>query len=146
MKPILKVLLAIEVLVCFGPLTIVLLLGLVIAPLQLAFLFSAHDEARPGAALVLAAVAAGMAGMAALVNVLLWLFSPPSHFLGPRWTLAAMVLGMLPVAFYAFGPVDSVAWRLAGLLPLACTFHLAWLARGFLFSAKSSWTSRELDA
>jgi len=143
-KLITKVLLAVEVFACFAPMAILLLVGIAIAPMQLQFLFSSYSEARPGALLFLVAVGAGIAGMAALANVMLWLFSPPTKFLSRRWTLAGMVLGMLPVAFYAFGPVDSMSWRLAGLLPLACACHIAYLARDFLFSGTVA--NESLDA
>jgi hypothetical protein len=130
-KPIFKVLLILEVLVCFAPMAYVLLLGFVIVMMQLMSPFSLDSLT------VVGPVLAGIAGLLALANVLLWLLKPPSSFLSRVWTWIFMLLGLLPILPYALLPVDSIGWRVAGLMPLLCTGHLIYLARGFLLVGQS---------
>ena len=143
MSTIARTLIVVEVMICFGPMSLVLLLGLVIAPMQLQFLFTLEGEGRLGSLILLASVGAGMAGLVALTNVLLWILGPSSTFLGRRWTWLGILLGILPISMYAFGPVDSIGWRVAGVLPLVCTLHLSYLARAFLFSGQKAGVNPE---
>lgn len=128
MNPIVRTLIIVEIVICFAPMSLVLLLGLIIAPMQLQFLFTLESEARLGSLLVLASVAAGVAGLVALTNVLRWIFGPSSSFMGRRWTLLGMLLGILPISVYAFGPVDSIG--LESCRCTATTLHVASLVPG----------------
>jgi hypothetical protein len=129
-------LLSLEVLICFGPISSLLMLGLIAAPIEFCLLLTVEDTAgRLGALLLIGLVLAGVAGLAGLLNLMLWLSSPPSSFLGPGRTLAFVTVGALAVI--AYGVVaDSTTGRLVGLAPLMCTVHLLYLARTFVFSRR----------
>ena len=134
MKGSTKAFLLIESVVCFAPALVMLALGVIMVPVQIWFLLSRAGEDGTGAALtVLAWVAGGMGGVIALTNLMLWITTPRSIFIGRGWTLAGAVAGGAALWPYAFGPVDSSWWRLAGLLPLLCAVHFIYLGRGFLF-------------
>jgi hypothetical protein len=122
--------LLIEVAICFAPMTLMLLLGFLLVPFQVAVLFTGEFS---GLSLI-AIVAMGMAGFVALFNVVRWLLIRPSHSLNPKVVLILMGLGALPlVAFTALG--DTTEWQLLSALPLISTAHLAYLARDYLFGS-----------
>jgi ABC-type uncharacterized transport system permease subunit len=90
-----RVLLQVEIGVCFAPLAINLMLGLLIAPFQVYFLFTAEPKARLGAFAAIALVAAGLCGLAALHSVMTWLLDGGRRPLQPRTVAIFAGIGML---------------------------------------------------
>lgn len=130
----------IEVLVCFVPLAALLCLGLLFAPFALLDML----KGRVAGTMNLAAVICGIAGLIALVQVLKWLFGRQANLLGRWWTLALMLLGLLPFLLIfgdALFDADGVffdgepLWymNVAWATPILVTAHLAYLARQYLF-------------
>ncbi len=127
-----KALLIIEVAICFLPATLILLMGVLVAPLQLLLLFQGVWQAL----FTLVPVACGLAGLVALVSVIRRIFGRTEATLKPKIALALIVLGLLPVLPYLFFG-DTIWWQIAvGYLPLLCSIHLVYLARGYLFSGR----------
>jgi hypothetical protein len=123
-----KFLILLEVAVCFLPTMLVLLFGLLIMPFQVRFLI----EGELAALNAIVPVVMGVGGLLALFTVLRWLFLRPTKSFDRRITLVLMCLGAIPIVPYAVAG-DTVLWKLAGVLPLMCTAHLAYLARDYLF-------------
>jgi hypothetical protein len=139
MKPAFKTLLLLEVAVCFAPALLLFVLGLMMTPVQIWFLFTRiGNGGTDGALMLICLVVGGLAGIIALTNVLLRILSPPSNFLGRGWTLLGAFAGGAALMPVAIGPVDSDWWRIVGWMPLLCTFHLIYLCRGFLFARRQA--------
>jgi hypothetical protein len=135
-----KVLILIETAVCFAPALLILLLGLLMVPVQIWFLFTGagKEAGSDGAFELMALVTAGAAGVVALGNLLLWILGPRSHFLGRGWTLVGAIAGGVALLPYVYGSVDSGWWRFVGWMPLLCPAHLMYLGRAFLFTRAAS--------
>jgi hypothetical protein len=135
-----RVLVIAEVLVCFVPLAGLLLAGFLFAPFAVLELLKGRFFQST---MSLVAVVCGVAGLVALVQVLKWLFGSQAGRLGRRWTLALMVLGLLPVAVIFVDAVQDVVtgrestWYMIPVwaAPILVTAHLAYLARHYLFAS-----------
>jgi hypothetical protein len=128
-----KVLLSIEVVVCFAPVLLLLLLGVLLVPFQL---FAVNHEPLiwRGPATVIASVACGGIGLLTLLFVLGKLFFGRKPVESPTLVCTGVALGALPIIPMAmFG--DPWGWKLVGALPLAASAHILFLARGMLFSS-----------
>ena len=128
-----------EVVVCFGPLAAMLFMGFLFAP----FVVLDMLKGRFGGVMNLVAVVCGIAGLIALVQVLKWIFGRQTDLLGRWWTLALMLLGLLPVALiFADALIDgrSHPWYMLPVwaAPILVTAHLAYLARQYLFTCTES--------
>jgi hypothetical protein len=124
-----------ESLVCFGPAALLLLMGILMLPRQIEFLFTLPAEAAPGALLVIGLVGVGIVGLLALSYTLVRLFTrkPIGH---PRALIAVVAAALLPLCFYIFFG-DSIAYRLAGALPCAAAAHILYLSRNLMVRAKA---------
>ena len=125
-----KLLLTIEVVVCFAPLLILLWLAAVLMPIQI----SAIDEEPllwQGPAVVIGSVACGAIGLFTLIFVMGKLFVAHSSISKPALVWSGVALGALPVIPIAVSG-DSLG-KLVGILPLAVSAHILWLGRCMLF-------------
>lgn len=125
-----KILFVVELLVCFGPVAIMLALGMLIIPMGI--VFGGHLAVGNFAAL--AFVIAGALGMHALLTVVGMLMSGQLARLSPRVILVFAAIGFAALLPMVVGPVSSPWWRLVGLLPLLAGAHVIYLARAQLFS------------
>ena len=128
-----------EVLVCFVPLAGMLFLGFLFAPFVVLDMLKGHF----GGVMNLVAEVCGVAGLIALVQVLKWLFGRQTYLLGRWWTLALMIVGLLPVtAAFSDALLDgrSRYWYMVPVwaAPILVTAHLAYLARQYLFTSSGS--------
>lgn len=127
-----------EVLVCFVPLAGLLFLGILFTP----FAMQEVLAGRLAGALHLVTVVCGVAGLIALVQVIKWILGRRAGLLGRRWTLALMLLGLLPVALIFMDAAfdGRPPWYMVPVwaAPIAVTAHLAWLARQYLFTSAES--------
>jgi hypothetical protein len=133
-----KHLLLVEVGVCFLPVILQLMLGLLIAPMQIFFLATAESKAKLGALGFLALVATGICGLVALHSVLKWLVFQSPTTLKPKTVLCLMAIGVLPLIVFAPYATTNALGVVTVILPLVCSAHLAWLARDYLFGTSAS--------
>ena len=129
-RPTTKVLLCIEVVVCFAPVVLLLLMGLLLIPIQFLAL---NDEPLlwRGPAALLGSVVCGGVGLTTLLFVLGKLLLGSAQIRSPWVICTGVALGALPI-------VPMVAsgygwWWIVGVLPLAASAHILFLARRMLF-------------
>jgi hypothetical protein len=132
MSRVAKAALLLEVVLCFGPASLLLLLGLVLLPGQIYFLATGEAEAFSGALQVMLLVLAGICGLVALCRTLSWLLFESRSSLRPQMTLVLMCIGIAPVLLYVFTG-GGIFWWAGGALPLVGAVHVAYLARKYLF-------------
>jgi hypothetical protein len=126
-----RVLLTIEVIVCFAPLLLMLVVGALLIPMQV---LGISDEPLiwQGPATLIGSVVCGVIGLFTLIFVLANLFLGRSSIDKPALICTGVALGALPIVPIAvFG--DSLPWRLFGVLPLAATAHILFLGRRMIF-------------
>jgi hypothetical protein len=122
-----KALVIVEVLLCFGPATLLLLLGVTVAPMQVYYLFTAPRAALPGALYVIGWVVAGFVGLGALAYVLRHLFAD-TPIKRPIVVFAALLVALAALVPYAIYS-DTVAIRLMTVFPFAGAAHILYLSR-----------------
>ncbi len=127
-----RVLLQIEVGICFAPLALQLSLGALIAPMQVYFLLTAEPRAKLGALVAIALIAAGLCGLVALGSVMSWLLYRKRTTLKPRTVVLLMCIGLLVLLGLAL-VVNTWIGIVAVIPAVLCSIHLIWLARGYLF-------------
>jgi hypothetical protein len=128
-----KTLICIEAIVCFAPVVLLLLLGVLLVPIQ--FVAINHEPLlwRDSASL-LGSVACGAIGLATLLFLLGTLFFGRKPIGSPVLVCTGVALGALPIVPIAvFG--DQWGWKLVGALPLAAAAHILYLSRRYLFSS-----------
>lgn len=129
-RPIAKVLLCIEVVVCFAPVVLLLLTGLLLIPIQ--FVALSHEPLLwRGPAALLASVVCGGIGLTTLLFVLGKLLLGSERIRTPWVICTGVVLGALPIVPMAASTYGW--WWIVGVLPLAASAHILFLARGMLF-------------
>jgi hypothetical protein len=129
-----KVLLVLEVLVCFTPMTLLWLTGAVLSPFLL-LPYLAESRVEPffwqGPAMFLGFVGCGLFGLITLFYVLAKLFGKHRPVARPALVLAGAALGVLPILPFALLP-DG--WeKIWVLMPIASTAHILYLSRRMLF-------------
>jgi hypothetical protein len=133
LRPLTKVLVCVEVVVCFAPLLPVLLMGALLIPMQ--FVFLSHEPLLwRGSASLMASVACGAIGLVTLLFVLGKLLFGGTAIRSPWVIFIGVALGMLPIVPMAVS--GDGWWRLFGALPLVASAHLLFLARGMLFPSR----------
>ena len=127
-----KILLLIEVLICFGPMTVMLLIGVLLIPIQI---FALIDEPLlwDGPVYVLGSVTFGGCGLGALAYTLGQLFSPNGAIKRPAIVLGCTMLGALPLLIWVIPTSDGIGWRILAAMPMVCAAHIVYMARGMLF-------------
>jgi hypothetical protein len=138
MKANLKVLLVLELFVCFAPAVVMLLLGLIFLPVS--FAMAPRLENLDG----LAMVVGGVFGIIGIFVVVAALMSDKKPQLSTRVILILVAMGFASLLPLVIGSVDSFRWRLIGLLPIVAGVHVIYLARPLLFTAPPP-TQRSVD-
>jgi hypothetical protein len=123
MRGNLKVLLVLELLVCFAPAVVLLILGLIIIPAS--FAMEPRLENLHGPAMLVG----GLCGVIGISVVLIF-----------------AALGLASLLPLVVGSVDSFRWRLFGLLPILAGLHVMYLARSLLFKKKITARGQAEDA
>ena len=132
LRPSAKVLLTIEILVCFGPVLLLLVVGVTFAPIQL--VVATRDPLNWHSALtVVGQVTCGLIGTGTLAYVVGKLFAGEGSISRPMLVCIGIALGALAVSPLLSG--SPLGWILIGLLPLAASTHIVFLARRMLFSS-----------
>lgn len=126
-----KILLTLEVLVCFGPLVFIWLLGVILVPIQIAFLVSGDAPLdRLVSLFVIAWVVAATFGLFGLSIVLIHLYRGSQKIAAGNLVLVCIALG-----FVALVPMLG---SYNGLLATAASIHILYLSRDFLFPSPRS--------
>lgn len=128
-----KFLLAVEVIVCFAPVTIIWAIGFLISPNLIAAI--AHDPINwQFSAFFLGAVACGLVGLGTLLFILNKLYRKTSRIEQPALVCTGIALGALPIVVFALSAGMSVEpLGIIYLLPLIATAHILYLSRKMLF-------------
>ncbi|MEL7538359.1 MAG: hypothetical protein AAFZ58_07135 [Pseudomonadota bacterium] len=134
-----KILLIIEVLICFGPIAFYWLLGVLI------FFDSSgwvKDEAMFAGFLL-----AGAAGVTALIYVLWALLTDRSNLRLRALVFVGIAAGMVPLIWLLANlwSTTDEALLLLALLPLGCACHLLYVARRLLFGRANAVDSPQPD-
>ena len=127
MRENLKVLLILELFVCFAPAVVLLFLGLLIIPVS--FLMEPRLETLDGPAMVIGGLC-GMVGISVVVSALM---SGTKPRLSTPVVLVLAAMGFVSLLPLAIGSVDSFRWRVFGWLPILAGLHVIYLARSLLF-------------
>lgn len=120
-----KVMLAIEIVICFGPVLVLLSIGVWLLPQQLIFLVI---EPNLSSMLFVLWLLGGALGVSGLYRVVGSLYGRPLRPFHRSYTLAKCIVGiaaLLPFVV-AFSDVSRVL-RLASLLPIAAALHIVFL-------------------
>jgi hypothetical protein len=125
--------LIVELVVCFGPLIPLLVLGLLVAPVQLMMVGTAPSPNWLDAVIGLGQVACGLIGLASLAYVVSKLFEGHGSISRPTLVCIGTAIGALAVTPMLLS--SSLGWTLVGLLPLIASLHILFLARRMLFSS-----------
>ena len=130
--------LIIELLVCFSPACLILLLGIIMSPMQIYFMFtlSMPVGAYLGTLAVVLSTIFGLFGLVGLYNVVVKLYSPNAKVINRKYALAFTLIALLPLLPIAVVG-DTFYWRLMAIAPIVATFHIMYLARGYLFGLNS---------
>jgi hypothetical protein len=124
-SPWMKRALVAEAVICFGPVALLLLIGVSLVPLQI-WALRAEPLLSEGPVQVILLVIAGFTGLGALFLVLRKLLGDGT-IKRPIPMLAAVLLGAAPLLPIAMG--DSTLMRVVALLPLVATVHILFLSR-----------------
>lgn len=130
MRPWIKALLVLEVLACFGPMTVTLLVGALLIPIQIAALLY-EPLIWDGPVQVIGYVFCGAIGLWSMVVLLSRVLGDPRPIRRPALLLAGAVIGAIPLMDVVTSP--SVLWRVVGAMPLVSAVHIIVLGRKSLF-------------
>jgi len=137
MRALFKTLLVLEVAVCFGPMTLMLMIGALLIPIQVIALFLEpfHWE---GPVQVLGSVLCGAVGLGTLFLLLDKLFSAPgtATIERPRLVLVGAIVGIIPLLDVVTSP--SLVGRIVGAMPIVSGLHLLFLSRRILFPTSAN--------
>jgi hypothetical protein len=133
MRENLKVLLILELFVCFAPALVQLFLGLLIIPVG--FAMDPSLEVLESLAMVIG----GLCGMVGLSVVVAALISGKEPRLSTPVVLLLASLGFASLLPLVVDPGDSSNWRLIGLMPILGGLHVIYLARSILFKVRVQW-------
>lgn len=122
-----KILLVIEVVACFGPITFFAGLGLLVLLDSTSF---ARDRT-----LLAVMVAAAIVGIVTLIYVMNALLRNRDALAHRGLALLGIVIGVAPLLYMTTQFGDSADWAVYALIlaPLACSAHIVFVARRLLF-------------
>jgi len=127
-----KVLLILELIVCFGPVVALLVLGLLIIPV--AFVMDPRASNLDAVAMIVG----GLCGLVGVFAVVRTLMSGKRSRISTPVIIVLAAFGFASLIPIVVGSVHSQWWRLIGLLPILASLHMIYLARAQLFSSRSA--------
>ena len=133
MRPLQKILLLLEVVICFGPSFLILAMGLIVIPVAISSLI----EGQFSGLYLLAMLLGGGFGMAALLSLVIKVMEPDSHVLSPAKIRVFMAMGVVAIVGFLFMVSEGGAsWQMIALcLPILSSLHLLYLGRQYVFSS-----------
>jgi hypothetical protein len=133
-------LLLVEIFVCFAPCTLMLLVGAMMVPMQLFFLFREPLDWL-GVTWVLFSVAGGSVGLLTLIFVVSRLLGSRENFERPVAMLGGILAGLAPlllnllIAVIATGEVEWGTLTVTTVLPLLASAHILFLSRNLFLAS-----------
>ena len=109
LRAVLRTLLLVEIVVCFGPMTVMLMMGALLIPVQVIALF-AEPLLWEGPVEVIGMVLSGAVGLGTLLFLLDKLFDETATVKRPWLVFAGAIIGMLSLIEPLTSPM--VAWRI----------------------------------
>jgi hypothetical protein len=134
MRLLARLLVLLEVVVCFLPVTALWMIGTFFTALAViagGTRSSSDPRSWLGPLWLIGSELCGLCGLVALGFLLVALFRTPPRIKRPTLALVGIALGALPIVPFVFLPGWLKAYALA---PLACAAHLVYLAKGMLFA------------
>jgi hypothetical protein len=130
MRPIYKFLIIVEAIIGFGPLVILLGLGLITIPISIMGILDGYY----GALVMLLIEFGGFLGMFALISVLMHTLEPSRYFLSFAKLRLFIICGFCSILGFAFmsGINIKFIWLLT---PIAVAVHFIYLGRKYVFAA-----------
>jgi hypothetical protein len=130
MRAVLRTLLIVEMVVCFGPMTILLMMGALLVPIQVMALVW-EPLLWEGPVEVIGLVLSGSIGLVTLIVLLDKVFDETATVRRPWLVLAGAVVGMLAL----IEPLTSSSgvWRALAAMPLIAGLHVLYLSRRMFF-------------
>jgi len=129
MRPIYKFLIIVEAIIGFGPLVIILGLGLIAIPISIVGILDGYY----GALLMLLIEIGGFLGMFAFISVLMHILEPSRYFLSFSKLRFFIICGFCSILGFAFmsGINIELIWL---LIPIAVSVHFIYLGRKYVFA------------
>jgi hypothetical protein len=129
MRTSLKALLALEIVVCFGPMGLMLMMGALLIPIQIIALI---DEPLlwEGPVEIISMVLSGAVGLGTVLFLLEKLFDEAA-IKRPWLVFAGAIVGVMSLIEPLTSPM--LAWRILGAMPVAAGLHVLFLSRRLLF-------------
>jgi len=129
MKPIYRILILLEVVLCFGPATIMLALGSLFIPATILGVSSIQAQSI----LLLLPIVGGALGLVALICIVLHIFNPTKGYIKPAKMRVFILCGLFAIisSFLMLGG-NKYGWVFY-LLPILGTLHLTYLGRAYVF-------------
>jgi hypothetical protein len=130
MRSVLRTLLLVEVVVCFGPMTVMLMMGALLVPIQVVALFI-EPLLWEGPAEVIGMVVCGSIGLITMLFLLDTVFEETATVKRPWLVFAGASMGVISLVEPLTSP--TVAWRVLGAMPIIAGMHVLFLSRRLLF-------------
>jgi hypothetical protein len=129
MKSLYRILILLEAVVSFGPLVLLLGLGLITIPGAIISLFNGDL----GGIILLLIEIGGILGLIAFICVLLHIFEPTKYFVKPKKLRWFILCGFASILMFMFitGVNKSTLWL---VLPLLVSLHFVYLGRRYVLS------------
>lgn len=129
MRPIYKFLIIVEAIIGFGPLVIILGLGLIAIPISIVGILDGYY----GALLMLLIEIGGFLGMFAFISVLMHILEPSRYFLSFSKLRFFIICGFCSILGFTFmsGINIELIWL---LIPIVVSVHFIYLGRKYVFA------------
>ncbi len=132
MSPLQRMLLLLEVIVCYGPAFLLWGMGLIVIPISITSLASGQISGL----YLLAMLAGGGLGMAALISLVIKIMGSDSQIMSPFKIKLFMASGVIAIIAFLFmanvGGFNLLSILL--LLPIIASIHLIYLGRSYIFN------------
>ena len=132
MKPIVRLIFYVEIAICFAPITVILLFGMILLPTQLLLMISGQDLLS--SAVSIFSTIGGIAGLTALYFVVRKIIQPMAYVPRARVLRLLIVMGVAALVgfFWFIGTIQdgiSIVEIILLVFPLLCTLHILYAGR-----------------
>ncbi len=129
MKPLFRFLILLEVVLCFGPATIMLAFSFIFVPA----IFFSRSPFELKALLYLLPTIGGCLGLTALICLVLHLFNPTQGYITPAKMRLFILTGITAIIVTCILLGTNEYGLVFYLLPVVATIHLVYLGRAYVF-------------
>lgn len=129
MKPLFRFLILFEVILCFGPATIMLAMSFIFVPA----IFFSPTPFEPEAMFYLLPTIGGCLGLTALICLVLHLFNPTQVYIAPAKMRLFIMSGIAAIILTCTLLSSNECGLIFYLLPILATVHVVYLGRTYVF-------------